>query len=113
MTAQVFLTVCTLVNYSGSVMDGQSISRTLVDLLCAIRELIAVLTTNNQALQNSPTLQMIQPEEEWLDTLDVMAIFKKSRRSIYNYCKDKQLKYKKIGGANYYLKSDVYRALND
>lgn len=52
--------------------------------------------------------QLPSVEEEWLHTEDVMGIFKKTRKTIYNWRKAGHLKHKVNGGTCYYLKSDVY-----
>lgn len=49
-----------------------------------------------------------EEEEIWLHTEDVMSIFKKTRKTIYNWRKAGDLRFKVNGGTCYYLKSDVY-----
>lgn len=51
-------------------------------------------------------------EEVWLHTEDLMSIYKKSRKTIFNWRKNGRLNYIVKGGTCYYLKSDVYARID-
>ena len=74
----------------------------LKEQLSALKELLS---------QNYRALEVHSPKEEetWLHTEDVMKIFKKSEKTIYNWRQSKNFRCKMMGGTMYYLKSDVYK----
>lgn len=82
-------------------------------ILHVLREILTVQTENtNKLLQIINSQKSIPLEEVWLHTEDVMKLFKKSERTIYNWRKSGALRYRIIGGTAYYLRSDIYRILN-
>lgn len=82
-------------------------------ILNALREIHALQTENtNKLLQTINSQKPVSQEEVWLHTEDVMKLFKKSERTIYNWRKSGVLRCEVIGGTAYYLRSDIYRILN-
>lgn len=83
-------------------------------ILQSLRRLLSLQAENtNMILQRINSYDSVRDGEEWLHTEDVMVIFKKSERTIYNWRKSGALKYRMQGGTAYYLKSDIYRILDN
>lgn len=82
---------------------------TLNSLLHTLRELLKIQTEQlSVLLKLVPAELPVKEEEVWLHTDEVMKVFKKSERTIYNWRKGGDLRYKVKGRTCYYLKSDVY-----
>jgi len=88
----------------------------LKQVLRAIKEVIFLLKAIEENSKNQPETLMrllqqkpvINEEERWLQTEDLVAIFKVTSRTIFTWRKSKQLKSSTFGGTVYYLKSDVF-----
>jgi hypothetical protein len=88
----------------------------LKQVLRAIKEVIFLLKAIEENSRNQPAAlirlleakPVINEEEKWLQTEDLVAIFKVTSRTIFTWRKSKQLKSTTFGGTVYYLKSDVF-----
>ncbi|WP_316819810.1 helix-turn-helix domain-containing protein [Pedobacter gandavensis] len=85
-------------------------------MLKLLRQLLKVQTDQLAALLKLEPPQLLpeqkKEEEVWLHTQDVMRIFSKSERTIYNWRKAGMLRYRVIGGTTFYLQSDVYKLVH-
>ncbi|MBC8986189.1 helix-turn-helix domain-containing protein [Pedobacter sp. N36a] len=79
-------------------------------ILKILRQLLKVQTDQLLALLKMlpADLPVKEEEEIWLHTNEVMLIFQKTRKTIYNWRKSGHLRYRVNGGTCYYLKKDVY-----
>ena len=78
-----------------------------------LRQIFSLQKENTVTLtQIIDTLRPVPTDEVWLHTEDVMKLFKKTEKTLYNWRRNGQLRHKIIGRTVYYLKSDVYRILN-
>ncbi|SHE46471.1 helix-turn-helix domain-containing protein [Pedobacter caeni] len=85
----------------------------LRSILHVLRQILSLQTENtNRLLDQINSYKPIHAEEVWLHTEDVMHLFKKSEKTIYNWRRKGQLRYKIIGGTAYYLRSDIFQILN-
>ncbi|MCX2453389.1 helix-turn-helix domain-containing protein [Pedobacter sp. PLR] len=86
--------------------------RTLNLILLVLRQLLKIHTDQLDALLKLIPVEVpIKEEAYWLHTEEVMEVFKKSRKTIYNWRTTGQLRFKQIGGTCYYLKADIYSLL--
>lgn len=86
------------------------ISKPIISLL---QQMINLQAENNNILIKSIEKQKTTPEEDvWLHTEDVMQLFKKCKRTIFNWRDRGVLESKIVGGTVFYLRSDVYKILN-
>lgn len=85
-------------------------------MLRILRQLLKVQTDQLAVLlklEPPPTSPVMNKEEEvWLDTQDVMRIFKKTERTIYTWRRAGWLRFRMHGRTCFYLQSDVYELLN-
>lgn len=86
-------------------MYAQIINQSLLDNLHVLREIHAIL------LKSLENIVPKNPKDEWLHTDDVARIFNKTERTIYTWRKAKLIRFIKIKGSLYYLKSDIYELL--
>ncbi|WP_222535534.1 helix-turn-helix domain-containing protein [Pedobacter polysacchareus] len=82
-------------------------------ILKILRQLLKVQTDQLIALLKMMPVDLPVKEEEdiWLHTNEVMQIFQKTRKTIYNWRKSGHLRFRVNGGTCYYLKKDVYSIL--
>lgn len=83
-------------------MSLLTINQNLLTIIAILQEIL------KQAYRPLEIPVLLQ-DQEWLHTEDVMKIFKKSEKTIYNWRQSRALRHKIIGGTAYYLKSDVYK----
>lgn len=82
---------------------------TLNSMLHILRQLLKIQTEQlTILLKLVPVVETTKEEEVWLHTDEVMKVFKKSERTIYNWRKAGDLRFKLRGRTCQYLKSDVY-----
>lgn len=78
-----------------------------------LKQMINLLAENNNILIKTIEKQTILPQEDvWLHTEDIMRLFKKSKRTVFNWRQSGVLQYKIVGGTVFYLRSDIYKILN-
>lgn len=65
----------------------------------------------NVILQMINGNHLVKEGDEWLHTEDVMLIFKKCPKTIYNWRRTGAIRCEVRGGTPYYLKSDIYKFL--
>ena len=86
------------------------ILRTIVK---ALRQIFSLQKENTDTLiQIINSLKPIPADEIWLHTEDVMKLFKKTEKTLYNWRRKGLLRYKIIGRTVYYLRSDIYQILS-
>jgi len=79
----------------------------------ALKEIFCLHKENtNTLIQIINSLKPIPADEVWLHTEDVMKLFKKTEKTLYNWRQKGLLRYKIIGRTVYYLRSDIYQILN-
>lgn len=84
----------------------------LNSMLHLLRQLLKIQTDQLATLLKLVPAQLpVEEEEVWLHTEEVMEIFRKSRKTIYNWRKTGQLRFRQNGGTCYYLKADIYSLL--
>ncbi|NQX39070.1 Helix-turn-helix domain-containing protein [Pedobacter steynii] len=82
-------------------------------ILQILRQILNLQTENTSTLmQIINSLKPIPVDEVWLHTEDVMKLFKKSEKTLYNWRQKGLLRYKIIGRTVYYLRSDIYQILS-
>ncbi|MBB2149918.1 helix-turn-helix transcriptional regulator [Pedobacter gandavensis] len=87
---------------------------TLNSLLHTLRQLLKIQMDQLAILSKLVPAELpVKEEEVWLHTEEVMEIFKKSRKTIYNWRKTGQLRFKINGGTCYYLKADIYSSVEE
>lgn len=85
-------------------------SKPIINLL---KQMINLQAENNNILIKTIEKQTPSPQEDvWLHTEDVMRLFKKSKRTIFNWRERGVLEYKIVGGTVFYLRSDIYKILH-
>lgn len=86
------------------------ISKPIINLL---KQVISLQAENNNILIKTIEKHTPPPQEEvWLHTEDVMLLFKKSKRTIFNWRDRGVLQSKVVGGTVFYLKSDIYKIMH-
>jgi predicted DNA-binding transcriptional regulator AlpA len=81
----------------------------LATIILLLQSILELCMSNHTQLCKLADVPLPMPEDEWLHTQEVMDMFGKSKKTIYNWRIDKSIKSREFGGRFLYLKSDLLR----
>jgi hypothetical protein len=79
----------------------------------AFKELVAKINTIAQFVADYQSVNMINPEEEWIDSFEVCSFLNISQRTLQRLRSKGAITYSVIAGKTYYTIAEIKRMLNE
>ena len=79
----------------------------------ACKELVAKINTIAQFVADYQSVNMINPEEEWIDSFEVCSFLNISQRTLQRLRSKGAITYSVIAGKTYYTIAEIKRMLNE
>lgn len=79
----------------------------------AYKELVAKINTIAQFVADYQSVNMINPEEEWIDSFEVCSFLNISQRTLQRLRSKGAITYSVIAGKTYYTIAEIKRMLNE